>query len=296
MPVEAIWQQINQRYDGFSPQLRRAARYVRDHPQDVALNSLRALAGKAGVSPTSMTRLMQALQFENFDEFQQMHRRWLTQGKSTPFSRRAGELIDVVRTPAAEDLLMGEFLAAEKANVDAALSPARRAALKRAAEIIAAAPGVAVAGIRSCFPVAFSLHYALSLFMPRAWLMMGTGGSFLDDLYHVGRGDAFVVISVAPYSRDIVEAAEHMAERGADVIAITDGNLTPIARLAKVVLVAENASPAHIASPIGPIAVAQALALLALAKAGPAALEELRHRETVLAATHAYVEDNEGFA
>jgi DNA-binding MurR/RpiR family transcriptional regulator len=270
MPVEAIWQQINQRYDGFSPQLRRAARYVRDHPQDVALNSLRGLASKAGVSPTSMTRLMQALQFENFDEFQEMHRRWLTRGSGAPFSRRAGELIDVVRTPAA--------------------------ALKQAAEIIAAAPGVAVAGLRSCFPVAFSLHYALSLFMPRTWLMMGSGGSFLDDLYHLGKGDAFVVVSVAPYSRDIVEAARHMAERGVDVIAITDGNLTPIARLAKVVLVAENASPAHIASPIGPIAVAQALALLALAKAGPAALEALRHRETVLAATHAYLAEDEAAA
>jgi DNA-binding MurR/RpiR family transcriptional regulator len=102
MPVEAIWQQINQRYDGFSPQLRRAARYVRDHPQDVALNSLRALASSAGVSPTSMTRLMQALEFDTFDEFQDMHRRWLTKGASAPFSRRAGELIDVVKTPAPE--------------------------------------------------------------------------------------------------------------------------------------------------------------------------------------------------
>ena len=216
MPVEAIWQQIDQRYDGFPPQLRRAARYVRDHPQDVALNSLRAIAGKAGVSPTSMTRLMQALKFENFDEFQEQHRRWLTHGKAAIFSRRAGELIDVVRTPAAEDLLVADFLSAEKANLDAALAPHRLKALKRAAEIVAAAPGVAVAGLRSCFPVAFSLHYALSLFIPRTWLMMGSGGSFLDDLYHVGKGDVFVVVSVAPYSRDIVEAARRFAASGAD--------------------------------------------------------------------------------
>lgn len=293
MPVEAIWQQINQRYDGFSPQLRRAARYVRDNPQDVALNSLRTLAGKAGVSPTSMTRLMQALQVENFDAFQDMHRRWLTRGREAPFSRRAGELIDVTRTPAARDMLVSDFLAAEQANLTAALAPGRRDALNRAAEVIAAAPGVAVAGLRSCFPVAFSLHYALSLFMPRAWLLMGAGGSLLDDLYHLDKGDAFVVVSVAPYSRDIVEAVRHVAERGVDVIAITDGNLTPIARLAKVVLVAENASPAHIASPIGPIAVAQSLALLALAASGPAALEAVRHRESMLAATHAYLDEDE---
>lgn len=296
MPVEAIWQEINQRYDAFSPQLRRAARYVRDHPQDVALSSLRALAGKAGVSPTSMTRLMQALQFDNFDEFQDMHRHWLTRRASAPFSPRALELIDVVRTPAAEDLLVSQFLASEKANLEAALASDRRRALQLAAETVVAAPGVAVAGLRSCFPVAFSLHYALSLFIPRTWLMMGIGGSLLDDLYHLGEGDAFVVVSVAPYSRDVVEATRHMSERGVDVIAITDGSLTPIARHASIVLVAENASPAHIASPIGPIAVAQALALLALAKAGPEALEALRHREAMLEATHAYVPEDEARA
>src|SRR5690606_32651221 len=126
-----------------SPQLRRAARYVRDHPQDVALNSMRALAGKAGVSPTSMTRLMQALEFDHFDEFQEVHRRWLTRRPNAPFSRRAGELIDVVRTPADEDLLMGELLTAERANLETSLSPERRQALTRAAEIIASAPGVA---------------------------------------------------------------------------------------------------------------------------------------------------------
>jgi hypothetical protein len=42
--------------------------------------------------------------------------------------------------------------------------------------------------------------------------------------------------------------------------------------------------------------VAPALALLALAKAGPAALEALRHREAVLAATHAYLEEGEASA
>ena len=44
MPIEAVWRRIERRYEDLTPQMRKAARYVRGNPQDVALNSLRALA------------------------------------------------------------------------------------------------------------------------------------------------------------------------------------------------------------------------------------------------------------
>ena len=47
MPIEAVWRRIERRYEDLTPQMRKAARYVRGNPQDVALNSLRALARHA---------------------------------------------------------------------------------------------------------------------------------------------------------------------------------------------------------------------------------------------------------
>lgn len=289
MALQEIWQRIETRYGAFPPQLRRAARFVRENPQDVALHSLRTLSRQAGVSPTSMTRLMQALDFDAWETFQAEHRVWLTSDSRGVFSGRADRLISRSRAPGSEDLLLDAIAAAERDNVARALEPAVRQALARAADMLVAAPAVAIAGIRSCFPVAFSLHYSLSLFMPDARLMMGMGGALLDELHHLREDDALVVISVAPYSRETVEVARHARRAGVRVVAVTDGPLTPIARQADVTIVAANDSPAHIASPIGPIAAVQALALLVLARAGDGALEALRRREATLEATSAYL-------
>lgn len=289
MPLQGVWKRIEQRYGGFPPQLRRAARFVREHPQDVALQSLRTVAGRAGVSPTSMSRLLQSLEFESWDAFQAEHRDWLTAGRQGVFSGRADRLISGARVPGAEDELLDAVAEAERANVGAALAPEHRPALRKAADLLVAAPAITILGIRSCFPVAFSLHYTLSLFAPHARLMMAAGGSLLDDLHHLSEGDALVVVSVTPYSREIVEAARLARAAGVSVVGITDRPLSPVARLAEVALIAGNDSPAHIASPIGPLAVAQALALLVLSRSGETALEALRRREATLEATAAYI-------
>ena len=289
MALEQVWQRIDQQYGAFSPQLQRAARFVRQHPQEVALNSLRTVAGTAGVSPAAITRLLHALDVETWGAFQADHRTWLMAGREGVFSSRAGRLISDTRQPGAEDALLDAITAAEEANVRAALDPELHGGLREAAELLAAAPAVAIAGIRSCFPVAFSLHYSLSLFMPGARLMAAAGTGLLDELHHLRADDAVVVISVRPYSHETVELARLARERGVRVVGITDGPLTPVARLSDVALVAANDSPAHIASPIGPIAVAQALATLVLARSGADALDTLRRREATLDAISAYL-------
>src|SRR3569833_1012303 len=54
-------------FDALSPQLREAARWVIDHPDDVALLSTREQAKRAGVTPATLTRLAQKLGFPGYD-------------------------------------------------------------------------------------------------------------------------------------------------------------------------------------------------------------------------------------
>ena len=48
---------IEREFDGLSPELQRAARWVRSNGPVLALRSMRSAAGQAGVSPATMTRL-----------------------------------------------------------------------------------------------------------------------------------------------------------------------------------------------------------------------------------------------
>ena len=47
---------IEKRFGTLSPQLKKAARFVLAHGEDIALESMRAVAAKARVHPTSMLR------------------------------------------------------------------------------------------------------------------------------------------------------------------------------------------------------------------------------------------------
>src|SRR3569833_10016 len=60
-------------FDGLSPQLREAARWVIDHPADVALLSTREQARSAGVTPATMTRLAQHFGLPGYDRVRQLH-------------------------------------------------------------------------------------------------------------------------------------------------------------------------------------------------------------------------------
>src|SRR5260370_7004953 len=54
-------------FENLSPQLQEAARWVIDHPADVALLSLREQARRAGIAPATLTRLAQRLPLRGYD-------------------------------------------------------------------------------------------------------------------------------------------------------------------------------------------------------------------------------------
>jgi DNA-binding MurR/RpiR family transcriptional regulator len=52
MDFAALKELLEARFPTRSPQLQRAARYVLEHPEEIALNSMRTIAAKGGVTPS----------------------------------------------------------------------------------------------------------------------------------------------------------------------------------------------------------------------------------------------------
>ena len=60
-------------FENLSPQLKEAARWVIDHPADVALLSMREQARRAGIAPATLTRLAQRLGFSGYDGVRKLY-------------------------------------------------------------------------------------------------------------------------------------------------------------------------------------------------------------------------------
>lgn len=285
MDVAAITQLLQSNYDALSPQLRQAARYILAHPEEVALTSMRRMASHAAVKPSTMVRLARAVGFEGFEEMREPYRRWLRGGEGA-FEARARTLR--ARGADGAEGLLREIGEADAANLAATDAAGVHMAVLDAAEALVSAKRVFVLGLRSCFSLAHYFHYTCSMVGVETRLIDGHGGGFLDTLRGIGAGDVLLAFSFRPYSRETVKAVETAAEDGAQVIAVTDAAVSPLARPARHVMVVETASPNFFQSLVAPLAVTQQLLGAVVCRIGEDGLAALKDHERHLKQFDAY--------
>lgn len=287
MTPQAVEQMIDQAFESLSPELQRAARWLRQHQAALALHSMRTSAREAGVSPATMTRLAQRLGFEGFEELRK------------PFARHlAGNppMAALSRSASPGNGLLGESDPAtrlnhlQQTNVASVMALNSAPQIEAAADRMLAARNVYFLGMRVCHGVAFHLHYVYGLLAANGTLINDLGGTMADQITRLGRDDVLVAISQSPYTRQTVEGVQLALDQHASVVALTDGALSPIARRAEHVLLFESATSSFFQSISGAEALAEALLATLAARGGLSTQRRLRHMQEHLRRTRAYWE------
>lgn len=277
---DAVQQLIERRFDSLSPELQRAARWVRQHGATLALHSMRESAREAGVTQATMTRLAQRLGFDGFEALRAPYRRQLASAQSVPYLQR---------DQAAPDPF-AQLNALQQANVASVAMLNGVASLDQAAQAMLAAARVFFLGLRACHGLAFHLHYAYGLIKPNGTLLNDLGGTMADQVLQMSPGDLLVAVSQTPYTRQTVEIAALARRRNIATLVLTDSALSPIARGAQHVLLFDTASTSFFHSITGAQALAESLLAAVAARGGDAVLQRLRRMQTHLRATRAYWE------
>ena len=286
MEFPALVQRVADIFSGLSPELRRAARFVLDRPDDVALTSMRSLARDAGVQPATMVRLARAAGFSRYEEFREPFRHRLRDNHAGYVARARN--IQLLGVGSGTARLLAEVQAATDANVRATFAASDACAFNRSAEALAGSRRVFIVGLRSCFPIAFSFHYAYRMFRDDVRLLGGHGGTFSDGLRNIESGDAMFAVSIEPYTAETVHAVEHAKRRGATVVTLTDTLVSPLATNADHVLLARFDGPSFFGSFAAALAVTEALVVVLVANAGEDALQAIAESERQLSAFAAY--------
>jgi DNA-binding MurR/RpiR family transcriptional regulator len=287
-PEPTVPELIEERYPSLSPQLREAARFVLNHPEEIALASMRTVAAKARVHPKSMLRLARELGFDGYGAFRDRFQAWLVERGASSWTGRAKRLRADRPGPGASPLL-DDMLRQEQQNLDQTFGAGLAPALGQARDAILNARDVYVLGLRSLFPVAFYVHYVCRMFMSKTVLLTGLGGTFADQLRNIGAQDALLAFSYRPYAKDTVTAVDFANERGASLIAVTDSPVSPIAKRPGLTMIVSNATPTFFPTILPAMAVAQALMALLLAESGEETMAAIARSETQLNAFDVYL-------
>jgi DNA-binding MurR/RpiR family transcriptional regulator len=275
-------------FDRIPRQLQAAARWALDHPQDVALLTVREQAKRAGVVPATMTRLAQRLGFDGYDAVRDLYAENLRRRASSVFSPKAEALV-ARRKLTGEAALAHDLVDTLVHQLAGLAGPAALGRLAAAVEVLAKASRVFVLGQRSCYPVAFHFAYVFGLAGGAVRLLDGPGGTGSDALRAGRKGDALVAISVKPYTRTTVEITRYAARRGLAVVAITDSAVSPLARQASAAIVVPTESPSFFHTMTPAFAIVEALAALLAAGGGEGALAAVREIEEQMRALSTHV-------
>jgi DNA-binding MurR/RpiR family transcriptional regulator len=231
---------ISARHDQLSKRLRQIAEFSLAHPNDMALETVSAIAERADVQPSSLIRFAKAFGYDGFSTMQRIFRARLTE-RQPSYSERIKALKKQSDTPVSAINTLDRFTEAATHALQHLREETRPELLERAVELLTQSERISVIGQRRAFPVASYLTYSLSHLGRRVSLIDSVGGMAYEQAQNLSPDDLLLAISFQTYAPDTLAIATQARKQGSKIIAITDGPLSPFAALADVCFEVEEA-------------------------------------------------------
>ncbi len=260
---------IREKMPGFSKGQRRIAEAILKDYDKTAYMTAAKLGETANVSESTVVRFANELGFSGYPEFQHAVQE-LVRTKLTPNQR-----IEVSSARIGSGDLLAKVMSAEIDRIRYTMERLDRDAFNRAVDAIAAAKRIYIIGVRSSSTLANFLHFNLAMICDNVRLIQPTSSSeMFEQILDIDKGDVMIAISFPRYSTKIAKAVKYAKASGAELIAITDSQLSPIADGADYFLSAQTDMVSFVDSLIAPLSLINAL-LAAVANKNP---EEVKQR------------------
>jgi DNA-binding MurR/RpiR family transcriptional regulator len=251
------------RYDTLSKRLQQVARYVLDHPEETALQTLTEVAARSDSQPSAIVRFAKALGFSGAGPMQKLLRdSFLAQNSALGYGERVHQFTATVSQSVSDHgvgVLIDEFTEGDINALRNVRDVIGHDGLARAVSMLEQAHIVHVAGMRRAFPVAAYFAYAIPRAGKPTILLDGVGGLSQQQFRAIGKGDVLIATSYHAYAPETVSAVETAIAAGASVLAISDSQLSPIAKLATQTLLVRESEVRGFRSLAASLCVAQAL-------------------------------------
>jgi DNA-binding MurR/RpiR family transcriptional regulator len=145
-------------------------------------------------------------------------------------------------------------------NIKNTLEEINEEDFEKAVDVILESKRIYILGIRSSGALASFLGFYLNLVFDNVNLVYTNSASeVFEQMLRVGSGDVVIGISFPRYSKKTVRAMEYANAKGATVIAITDGNNSPLVKYAHHSLIAKSNMVSFVDSIVAPMSIINAL-------------------------------------
>ncbi|ADU72517.1 MurR/RpiR family transcriptional regulator [Pantoea sp. At-9b] len=264
---EQVVNDITARYAQLSERHKQAARYITQNPNTVALESINAVAAKCGLHPSVLVRFAQAFGYSGFKQMQSVFQSRLATA-APGYNERLNALENDLRKNDERGSLgfLQSLVIRDIATLQELLHNVTAADLDLAAQLLKDADTIYIMGQLRSEPIALLLRYLFTMLNRRVVLLDASGGLAPQMAKNMRENDVLFAIAFRHYAKEVIAIADDVFARGLPIVAITDGQLSPLAKNARVLFTVPEEEYSFSRSLAAPMCLAQSIAM-ALASA-----------------------------
>ena len=261
--LEQLQQAISRNYDSLSKRLQQVARFLLEHPNTVALETVASLAEQCDVPPSTLVRFAAAFEYNGFSEMQNVFRNALVEQTSN-YSERVKLSKNSSSNRIDASYILEEFSSGNASSMNNMSHHFSLEMLNKAVDLLENAQNIYLIGLRRAYPISSYFAYSLRHLNKTTHLIDGGGGMLVEQASNIRKNDVIIATTFSPYAKETVNVSEYALKVGAKVIAITDSKISPLAALAEVYFDVKEAEVMGFRSLTSSMTLAQTL-LVALA-------------------------------
>lgn len=241
-------------YGGLSKGHKKIADYIMSNYEKASFMTAANLGKAVGVSESTVVRFASNVGFEGYPELQK-YLQEMVKSHLTSVQR-----MEVSASRFEGDDFIGNAFAADIEMIKATRDGVSREAFEKSVEAINSARKIYILGVRSSAAIAsFAAFYFRYLSENVVLIDTSSSSELFEQMFRINSEDVCIAISFPRYSNQTVKALSFAKDRGATIISITDGEMSPIAPFATHLLVAKSNMVSFVDSLVAPLSLINAL-------------------------------------
>ena len=254
---------IQENLHTFSKGQKKIANFILESYDKAAFMTASRLGKRVGVSESTVVRFAAELGYDGYPDMQKSLQKMI-RNRLTSVQR-----IEVTNDRLGDQDLLSMVLQSDIEKIRQTLEELDRDAFDRAVDAIVAARKIYIIGVRSSAALASFLYFYCNLIFENVALVSAnTSSEIFESLLRVGPGDVVIGVSFPRYSSRTVQAMSFARDRGADTVAITDSEASPLAPICRHTLRARSDMASFVDSLVAPLSLVNALLVAVSRKKG----------------------------
>ena len=238
----------------FSKGQKLIANYLLAHYDKSAFMTASKLGATVGVSESTVVRFATELGFDGYPGLQKALQEMI-RNRLTSVQR-----IEVTTDQIGTDSVFDKVLNLDIEKIRRTLEESSRDDFNAAVDALVGAGSIYIIGARSAAALAQFLAYYFNLMFKSVRLVGTTSSSeMFEQIMRISDKDMMIGISFPRYSKHTVKALKYASDKGANVLAITDSVMSPLAEYADHLLLARSDMASFVDSLVAPLSVINAL-------------------------------------